>query len=434
MKATIRYGILKALPLAAKAVLLALSPRILYATVQPSAANGIIFLLSTLGYISLLSPGRDLLAIQRFNSHRLYKNSLPKTSTITALAKYVYLLFFPSLFYLLAIYGLVDTPVASLLLLFICLVSIIDNYFLPYKAEAHICANPEKAYLLQSLFSVPSTILLVYSSLNVKSSAALWFLFCAFIIYFLGQLISSLYFRSMVLASLKVQSRVEKLSNKDLNVSTSSKYEVRVENAYIRLAPVLTMLTFGMLPYYYYFSANQSSYQQLMTFYPMFILPSTALGSLYFTRMHAGMRLHYHETGLEKIKPYSVRLLLTLSSLNTIGSLVVLFLLRLTSANFDISLFPFFALMAALNAPLVVLPSLLLSIDQASVLVKALMITMSISLMANIFFWLVTPDLSLFLYLSFMCFLLVAFPLVALCLLRRRMRGSARVNSRLSFQ
>ena len=434
MKATIRYGILKAIPLASKAVLLALSPRVLYATVQPSTANGIIFLLSTLGYVSLLSPGRDLLAIQRFNSHRLYKNSLPKTSIITVLVKYVYLLFVPSLFYLLVIHSLVETPVASLLLLFICLVSIIDNYFLPYKAEAHLCANPEKAYLLQSIFSIPSTIFLVYSSLNVNSSAALWFLFWAFIVYFLGQLISTLYFRFMVLDSLKVVSGVKTLANKDSNISTSPTYEVHVENAYIRLAPVLTMLAFGLLPYYYYFSSNQANYQQLMTFYPIFILPSTALGSLYFTRMHAEMRFNYHETGFKKIKPYSVRLLLMLSTLNTIGSLIVLFLLRLTSANFNVDLFPFFAVIAALNAPLVVLPSLLLSIDQASVLVQALLITMSTSLLSNLFFFLVTPDLPLFFYLSFMCLLLVAFPLVSLFLLRRRLRGSAIVISSLTVQ
>jgi len=427
MKATIRYGILKALPLASKAVLLALSPRVLYATVQPSAANAIIFLLSTLGYISLLSPGRDLLAIQRFNGHRLYKNSQPKTSTITVLVKYAYLLFLPSLFYLLAIFSLVETPVASLLLSFICLVSIIDNYFLPYKAEAHICSNPEKAYLLQSIFSIPSTILLAYSSLNEDSTIALWFLFCAFSIYFLGQLVSTLYFRYMVLASLKAESVLQISSKKEPNMSATSTHKVQIENAYIRLAPLLTMLTFGLLPYYYYFSSNQSSYQQLMTFYPMFILPSTALGSLYFTRIHAGMRLNYHETGFAKIKPYFVRLLLTLSSLNTFGSLIVLFLVRATSTNFDINLFPFFVLIAALNAPLVVLSSLLLSIDQAAVLVNALIITMSMSLVSNTFFWLVTPDLPLFFYLSFMCFLLVAFPLAALFLLRRRLRGSARV-------
>ena len=210
-------------------------------------------------------------------------------------------------------------------------------------------------------------------------------------------------------------------------MSSTSTHKAHIQNAYIRLAPLLTMLTFGLLPYYYYFSSNQSSYQQLMTLYPMFMLPSTALGSLYFTRMHAGMRLNYHETGFKQIKPYSIRLLLIVSFLNTFGSLIVLFLMRLTSTSFDVNLFPFFALMAALNAPLVVLSSLLLSIDQASVLVKALAITMSMSLISNIFFWLVTPDLSLFFYLSFMCFLLVAFPLAALFLLRRRLRGSARV-------
>lgn len=434
MKDTIRYGLIKAIPLASKAFLLALSPRVLYATIQPSAANAIIFLLSTLGYISLLSPGRDLLAIQRFDRRNLCKNSLPKNLTLNGLLKYMYLLVFPLLLYSIAIYNLVEAPSASWLLLFVCLVSIIDNYLLPYKAEAHICANPERAYLLQSIFSLLSTIFLISSSLYKDSSTALMLLLSAFGIYFLGQLIATLYFRFMVQASLKAESVLRVSSNEKRNLVSRSVPKMHADSLYIRLAPLLTMVAFGLLPYYYYLTSSQASYQQLMTFYPLFVLPSTALGSVYFTRIHANMRLIYLKTQLKRLKSYCFRLFLMLSLLNAIGSLVVLSFVRLTSGNFDLRLFPFFSLMSVLNAPLIILPSLLLSIDQASVLAQALMITVSMSLASNIFFYLVTPDLSLIAYLSFMSLLMMVFSIVSLCLLRRSLRSSARVTSSFSAQ
>lgn len=431
MKATIRYGVLKALPLASKAFLLGISPRVLYAAVQPSAANATIFLLSTLGYISLLAPGRELLAIQRFNNHSFYNNSRSSNSGLNGLGKYAYLLLFPALIYLLAIVSFVRIYAVGLPLFFVCLVSVIDNYLLPYKAQAHICANPEKAYLLQSIFSLPSIILLSLSNANIGSSASLWLLLLSFGVYFLGQLITTLYFRFMVQAS-KAESSFGTYPKSRLDQHCSLTTQVRIDNAYIRLAPILTMIVFGLLPYYYYFASNQANYQQLMTFYPMFILPSTALGSLYFTRMHAKMRVSYLKGGFNGLKRYSFRLLVVLLSINTLGSLAVLVCLYLSASNFNIRLFPFFALIAALNAPLIVLPSLLLSTDQALVLVKALIFTLILSLFSNIFFYLSVQDMSLPAYLSFMGFLLAAFPTVSLILLRIRLRGSTRVGSGLT--
>lgn len=431
MKATIRYGLLKALPLASKAFLLGISPRLLYAAVQPSAANAIIFLLSTLGYISLLAPGRELLAIQRFNNHSAYKSSPSSNSFLNGLAKYVYLLLLPAIFYSFAIYSFVKISAVGLLLLFVCLVSVIDNYLLPYKAEAHICANPEKAYLLQSIFSIPSIIFLLLSTINTSPSASLWLLMCSFGIYYAGQLIATLYFRCMVQAS-KAESGFETFPKSHQNQHRPLMTRVRIDNAYIRLAPILTMLVFGLLPYYYYFSSNQADYQQLMTFYPMFILPSTALGSLYFTRMHAKMRVDYLKCGIHGLKRYSLRLLVVISIANAFGSFLVLVCLRVAASNFNINLFPFFALIAALNAPLIILPSLLLSADQAIVLVQALMLTLFLSLLSNVFFCLSVPDVSLPAYLVFMSFLLVAFTVVSLILLCSRLHVSARVGPGLS--
>ena len=409
MRSAIRYGLLKAVPLSSKALLLAFCPRILYATIEPHAANASVFLLSTLGYLTLISPGRDLVAVQSFHrsSFKKVENSL---LPIQQLLKYLYLLLAPALIYVAVILNLIDSRLVQSLLISVSLLSILDNYLLPYKAAAHICADPERAYLLQSFFSLPSAVILLYVSSDALRPSSLFLLAIAFGAYFLGQLLSSLFMRRMVLAYQTKNSPASAPPHEGASPGSKAvRYLPKKQAFYIRAAPVLTMLSFGFLPYYYYFISGQAPYQQLMMLYPLFMLPSSAVGSLYFPRMHAAMRIKYLAGEIRGLKRYSSRLALLFVLSNFVGALLVLGYVSVSSMEYLYNSFPLFAFLSSLNGPVIILGALLVSVDCASKLVNSLAISFASALLVVVTLFIREAQLSLTAYLTFMSAILIIF-------------------------